>query len=61
MVRGDANLDGKLNVRDAAYIAKMLSEEMGEKLPDTADYNQDSVINVRDSAAIAKYLSVLEE
>ena len=52
---GDANGDGKVNVRDCAYIAKMLAK--GKGLPDKADYNLDGKKNVRDAAAIAKSLA----
>ena len=56
-VNGDANNDGKLNVRDAAYIAKMLAMGKTDELPTTSDFNGDGKINVRDAAAIAKYLA----
>ncbi|MGN1480923.1 glycosyl hydrolase family 28-related protein [Porcipelethomonas sp.] len=56
-VKGDANGDGTLNVRDAAYIAKLLARGAAEFLPPSADYNGDEKINVRDAAAIAKMLS----
>lgn len=54
---GDANGDGSLNVRDAAYIAKMLARSKGVLLPHEADFNKDGKINVRDAAAIAKFLA----
>ena len=54
---GDANLDGKVNVRDAAYIAKLLATGKGDTLPINADYNRDDKKNVRDAAAIAKALA----
>ena len=54
---GDANDDGKVNVRDAAYIAKVLSIGQSYVLPFYADFNQDENINVRDAAAIARALS----
>lgn len=56
-VAGDANLDGKLDVRDPAYIAYILSIQQISLLPAKADYNSDGKINVRDAAAIAKYLA----
>lgn len=55
---GDANLDGKVDVRDAAYIAHMLSKGEGSMLHNVADYNRDGKINVRDAAAIARFLSL---
>ena len=54
---GDANLDGKVNIRDAACIASMLSKGAGAELPKAADYNKDGTTNIRDAAAIAKMLS----
>ena len=54
---GDANSDGKLNVRDCAFIAKALSLSESDKLPAQSDFNNDEKINVRDAAAIAKYLA----
>jgi hypothetical protein len=56
-LNGDANEDGKINVRDCAYIASMLSKGTGNKLPDITDFNGDGNINVRDAAAIAKSLA----
>lgn len=52
-VIGDVNGDGKTNIRDAAYIAIMLSKGMGSQLPACADYNKDGKCNIRDAAAIA--------
>ena len=54
---GDANGDGKLNVRDAANIAYMLAVGRVDELPPDADFNGDGKVNVRDAAAIAKYLA----
>ena len=54
---GDANQDGKVNVRDAAFIASTLAQGKGDTLPITADFNNDKKVNVRDAAAIAKYLA----
>ena len=54
---GDANGDGMLNVRDAAYIAKMLAKGKGRELPLEAEFNGDGSVNVRDAAAIAKLLA----
>ena len=54
---GDANDDGILNVRYAAYIARMLALGSADKLPKKSDFNGDGKINVRDAAAIAKYIA----
>ena len=55
--KGDANLDGKVNVRDAAFIAKFLSLGKYDELCECADFNGDGKVNVRDAAAIASYLA----
>lgn len=54
---GDANLDGKVNVRDAAYMAAIISVNKASMLPKTADFNGDGKKNVRDAAAIANSLA----
>jgi len=54
---GDANLDGKVNVRDCAFIAQALANGNGDELPVNADFNEDEKKNVRDAAALASYLS----
>lgn len=56
-ILGDANGDGKLDVRDAAYIARMLAQRDIEKLPKNADFNGDGKIDVRDAAGVARYLA----
>lgn len=56
-VTGDANEDGELNVRDAAFIANKFAKRMGDLLPEWADFNGDDNVNVRDAAAIAHYLA----
>ena len=56
-VKGDANGDSKLNVRDAANIAKYASRNKLSLLPANADYNGDGKVNVRDAAAIAKFMA----
>ncbi|MGN1481962.1 leucine-rich repeat protein, partial [Porcipelethomonas sp.] len=56
-ILGDANGDGVMNVRDAAFIAKMLAQGKNSELPMTADYNGDGVVNVRDAASIARTLA----
>lgn len=56
-ILGDANSDGKLNVRDCAFIASKLAQGKAKELPKQSDYNLDDKINVRDAAAIAKKLA----
>lgn len=54
---GDANLDGEVNVRDCAAIAKALAKGEADTLPACADYNEDGEISVRDAAALARALA----
>jgi len=54
---GDANADGSVNVRDAAFIASKLAKAEGDDLPDLADFNRDTTVNIRDAAAIASALA----
>ncbi|MGN0613226.1 MAG: lectin-like protein, partial [Porcipelethomonas sp.] len=56
-ILGDANIDGKVNVRDAAFIAQKLAQGKANELTIAADFNEDGTINVRDAAAIAKFLA----
>lgn len=63
-LRGDANGDGVISVRDSAYIASCLSK--GIELDISADYNGDGKVNVRDASAIsidliASYKSYVSE
>ncbi|MGN1481473.1 leucine-rich repeat protein [Porcipelethomonas sp.] len=53
-ILGDANNDGILNIRDAAFIASKLAKGLASELSESADYNGDGVVNVRDAAAIAR-------
>lgn len=53
-VMGDANGDGVLTVRDAAYIAGCLSRRM--EINPVADYNGDGKVDIRDASAIASEL-----
>ena len=46
-----------LNVRDSAYIARILSQGRGYVITENADFNDDSKIDVRDAAAIARFLA----
>ncbi len=66
-IRGDANSDDEVNVRDAAQVANFLAKSSANKnyMPEyreslggaMADANNDRKLNVRDVAAIAKYLA----
>lgn len=58
---GDANMDGKLNIRDATliqkYLAKMLS--LSDEQKDYADFDLNGKVNVRDVTAIQKKIAGL--
>lgn len=56
---GDANKDGKLNIRDATYIQKFVASivDMTESEIIRADINFDGKINVRDATYIQKLLA----
>ena len=64
-LKGDANLSGKVDVRDASLIASMLARKTSSQYAEfmsslggyCADYNQDGKTNVRDAAAIAAFLA----
>ncbi len=53
--KGDADGDGKLSIRDAAYIAILCAKGQYDDIPECADYNGDGKRNIRDAAAIAIY------
>ncbi|MGN1480418.1 leucine-rich repeat protein [Porcipelethomonas sp.] len=57
VIKGDANGDEEVDVRDAAFIARKLAERKVNEIPDSADFNEDGKINVRDAAAIARYMA----
>ena len=56
---GDANGDNTLNVRDAAFISRLLAthDKENDKLPSWADFTGDGIVNVRDAAAIARMIA----
>ncbi len=60
-VKGDANIDGAVNVRDTAFIAQMISLGKANDLPIVSDFNDDRKVDVRDAAAIAKYLASVKK
>lgn len=57
ILRGDANNDGKINVRDCAFIASKLAQGKTNELTPAADINGDGKVNVRDAAALASSLA----
>ncbi len=56
---GDANMDKKLNIRDATLIQKHLAKitTMSEEAMKLADFNQDSKVNVKDATSIQKFIA----
>lgn len=56
-IKGDANNDNEVNVRDAAAIASALAKGQADTLPAHADFNNDDKVNVRDAAGIASWLA----
>jgi len=56
-IKGDANGDNKLDVRDCAFIASALANSIADDLTEISDFNSDGKINVRDAAAIATHLA----
>ena len=54
-LKGDVNGDNKINIMDAAYIAKCVAKH--ETMDSTGDYNEDGKTNIMDAAAIAKYVA----
>ena len=56
---GDANIDNKLNIRDATLIQKHLAKitTMSEAALELADFNKDSKVNVKDATSIQKFIA----
>lgn len=59
---GDANCDGRVNVRDARTILRYVAGLIGESDLDldAADYNGDGRVNVRDARAILRHVAGLD-
>ena len=59
-IRGDANLDHKVNISDAIEILRGINDLcQGECLrdcPDSADANDDGGVNLRDAIFLLQYL-----
>lgn len=56
---GDANKDGKLNIRDATIIQKYLAKmvTLDEEAISLSDFDQNGKVNVKDATAIQKKLA----
>lgn len=50
---GDADLNGVVDIRDAAFIAKKVAQRRKNEIPECADFNGDRYCDIRDAAAIA--------
>ena len=58
-VKGDANLDGKLNIRDSTLIQKQLVKVavLGDTAQNQGDFDENQKLNIRDATAIQKYIA----
>lgn len=56
-IQGDADNNGVVDIRDAAFIAKKIAGRKTNELPKSADYNGDNTVDIRDAAAIARYIA----
>lgn len=56
---GDANLDGKVNIKDATDIQKLIAKikEPSEISEPLSDVNEDSIVNIKDASEIQKWLA----
>lgn len=59
---GDANMDGKVNVKDATYIQKAAADllTLTETEAYLADVDGSGIVNVKDATAIQKYVADME-
>lgn len=59
---GDANLDSKINIKDATIIQKYAANivEFSEEQCVRADANEDAKVNVKDATAIQKFLAGID-
>lgn len=59
---GDSNQDNKIDIIDAAYIAKKIAQRKVNTLPvENADYNEDNKVNIVDAADIARDIARREK
>lgn len=58
---GDANCDGKINIKDATYVQKSLANiVVADSLTTTvSDYNHDGKVTIKDATAIQKQIAGL--
>ncbi len=55
--KGDANGDGKITIKDARFIAKLIAGRKKDELPPWADYNGDGKVTIKDAREIARYIA----
>lgn len=62
LIMGDANLDAKVNIKDATYIQKFVAKihNFTEESKICSDCNEDEKINIKDATAIQKYLAKMD-
>lgn len=62
LILGDANLDSKVNIKDATTIQKYVAKlfDFSEDNEICADCNNDEKINIKDATAIQKYLAKMD-
>ena len=62
LIMGDANLDAKVNIKDATYIQKFVAKILNftEESMICSDCNEDEKINIKDATAIQKYLAKMD-
>ncbi|MGN1131913.1 MAG: dockerin type I repeat-containing protein [Ruminococcus sp.] len=60
---GDANNDGKVDIRDCTYIQKCINKSVvpqdNNYYMTVADLNQDSRVNIKDTTILQKYINGL--
>ncbi len=55
--RGDADGDGKIGIKDARYIAKLIANQKRDEIPLWADFDEDGNCSIRDALEIARYIA----
>ncbi len=56
-IKGDANDDGKVTIKDARFIAKLIAQRKKDELPSWSDFNDDGKITIKDARDIARYIA----
>jgi hypothetical protein len=58
---GDINADGKVDIKDVAYVAKRFGTSPGSSLWDpNADINEDGKIDIKDVSAVARHYGEID-